>query len=610
MNSFANIRNFCIIAHIDHGKSTLADRFLEMTGTMQKRDMTHGQMLDMMDLEQERGITIKLQPVRMEWSLDGQAYILNMIDTPGHVDFSYEVSRSLAACEGAILLIDATQGIQAQTLANSYLALEHNLTLIPILNKIDLASSDVERCKREIEQVFGIPGTQILAISAKYGQNVDLLLKKIIKEIPHPQNKIQSGNNSALIFDSVYDSYKGIVAFVRVFEGSFFPGDRVLFLNTDTAVEIMEVGYFRPKYEPADRLNMGEVGYIVTGLKSVRDARVGDTICSKRLNNGKSTPTFAVKPIPLPGYKKVKPFVFAGVFCAEGQDYHLLRDALEKLSLNDSALSFEPEQSGALGHGFRCGFLGLLHMDIVQERLEREYNLDLIFTAPSVSYIVITSDGEELKIENPSFLPDPSNILVIKEPWVHLEILTPKEYLGGIMKLTQDLRGIHKKMEYLDLSRVLLEYEIPLSSIVIDFHDRLKSLSSGYASMNYEMMDYREGDLIKMDILVAGDKIEAFAHIVHSAEAMELGRDITLKLKDLIPRQMFEIPIQAAINSKVIARETVKAFRKDVTAKLYGGDRTRKDKLLNKQKEGKKRMRNFGKVEIPQKAFLEILKRT
>ena len=603
------IRNFCIIAHIDHGKSTLADRFLEITNTISGREMTHGQMLDTMDIEQERGITIKLQPVRMNFKYKENEYILNLIDTPGHVDFSYEVSRSLAACEGAILLIDASQGIQAQTLANCYLALENDLEIIPVLNKIDLPSADIEKCKHEIENVLGIDTSDIISVSAKEGTNIEKVLIQVIEKIPAPKAK-KGNENKALIFDSVYDSYKGILAYVRVFEGSFKKGDKVLFLNTDAEAEILEVGYFKPKYQPAEILRTGEAGYIVTGLKTLNEARVGDTIWSIRDDEvSKSHIYKRFTPIPLPGYKRVNPVVFAGVFCTYGNDYPLLKNALEKLNLNDSALSFEPEQSGALGHGFRCGFLGLLHMEIVQERLEREYDLDLIFTSPSVSYIVVKIDNTEEKIENPTFFPEPTSILEIKEHWVRLEIITPKDYTGSIMQLVQEERGIHKSMEYIDLTRILLIYEIPLSSIIIDFYDRLKSITSGYASMNYEFLAYREGDLVKLDILVAGDKIEAFSNIIYRGNADYFGRYVVKKLKELLPKQMFEIPIQAAVGTKILARETISAFRKDVTAKLYGGDRSRKDKLLKKQKEGKKRMKTFGKVDIPQRAFLEILKR-
>lgn len=599
-----NIRNFCIIAHIDHGKSTLADRFLEITATVDKRDMKHDQHLDTMELEQERGITIKLQPVRMNWKYKGEDYILNLIDTPGHVDFSYEVSRSLAACEGAILVVDATQGIEAQTLANCYMALDHNLEIVPVLNKIDLPSADVPGRAREIENALGISAADILAVSAKEGTNVEKVLERVIELVPPPKESTVDDELKALIFDSVYDTYKGVVTYVRLESGSVKRGDKVYFLNTKKEIEVLEVGYFKPKYVPASMLGPGEVGYIVTGLKSVRDARVGDTIWQ----TGK-TGVALTEAQALGGYKQVRPFVFAGIFCTDADDYPLLRDALEKLQINDSALSFEPEQSGALGHGFRCGFLGLLHMEIVQERLEREYDLDLIVTAPSVSYIVLTSDGGENMISSPAELPDPSHIEAIKEPWVKVEILLPKEYVGSIMTLCTEKRGISKDVQYLDENRVMMVFELPLASIVVDFYDKLKSLSSGYASMNYEYLDYRTEDLVKMDILVAGEKVDALAMIIHRKEAYYVGSSIVKKLKDLIPKHQFVIAIQAAIGSKVIARETISALRKDVTAGLYGGDVSRKNKLLKKQKAGKKRMKMMGSVELPQEAFLAVLKK-
>ncbi len=601
--STKNIRNFCIIAHIDHGKSTLADRFLEITKTVEKRDMKHGQLLDTMDIEQERGITIKLQPVRMEWEDNGEKYILNLIDTPGHVDFSYEVSRSLAACEGAILVVDATQGIEAQTLANCYMALEHDLAIVPVLNKIDLPSADVEQRAKELENALGIPKEEIIAVSAKEGTNVEQVLSRVIKKVPAPKESTDDDELKALIFDSVYDPYKGVVAFVRLDSGSIKKGDKVYFLNTKKEIEALEVGYFKPKYSVADKLGTGEVGYIVTGLKSVREARVGDTIWKAGkakidLNEAEA----------LEGYSVVRPFVFAGVFCTNADDYSLLRDALDKLQINDSALSFEPEQSGALGHGFRCGFLGLLHMEIVQERLEREYNLDLIVTAPSVSYIVVTNDGDK-KISSPAGLPDPSKINAIKEPWVKVEILVPKEYVGPIMTLCTEKRAKSKDMQYLDENRVLLVFEMPLASIVVDFYDNLKSASSGYASMNYEYLDYRIENLVKLDVLVGGEVIDALALIVHRDNAFYIGQKMTKKLKELIPKHQFPVAIQASIGSKVLARETISAFRKDVTAGLYGGDVSRKNKLLKKQKAGKKRMKMMGKVQVPQEAFLAVLKK-
>lgn len=600
-----NIRNFCIIAHIDHGKSTLADRFLEVTKTVEKRDMKHDQLLDTMELEQERGITIKLQPVRMDWEHNGEKYILNLIDTPGHVDFSYEVSRSLAACEGAILVVDATQGIEAQTLANCYMALDHNLEIIPVLNKIDLPAADVARRAQEIEDALGIAKEEVIPVSAKEGTNVEQLLATIVEKMPAPKG--DSGDHDelkALIFDSVYDSYKGVVTYVRLKSGSIKKGDKVYLLNTRKQIDVLEVGYFKPKYQPCQMLHCGEVGYIVTGLKSVRDARVGDTIWRA----GRQEIDLD-QAIPLPGYHVVKPFVFAGVFCTNADDYPLLRDALEKLRLNDSSLSFEPESSGALGHGFRCGFLGLLHMDIVQERLEREYDLDLIVTAPSVSYVVVMSNGEEKVIASPSDLPDPSKIEAIREPWVKVEILSPQDCMGGIMTLCSDRRGVFKNVQYLDEKRVVMHFELPLASIVVDFYDYLKSLSSGYASMSYEYLDYRQDDLVKLDILVAGERVDALSLIVHRKDSFYTGQKLVKKLKEIIPRAQFVIPIQAAIGAKVIARETISALRKDVTGYLYGGDVTRKRKLLEKQKKGKKRMKMMGKVELPQEAFLAILRK-
>lgn len=605
------IRNFCIIAHIDHGKSTLADRFLEITSTLEKREMKHGQMLDTMELEQERGITIKLQPVRMNWVYKGSKpefageYILNLIDTPGHVDFSYEVSRSLAACEGAILVVDATQGIEAQTLANCYMAMDHSLEIVPVLNKIDLPSADIERRSKEIQTIIGVKPEEIIAVSAKEGTNVSKILDRIIEVMPVPKEYTDIGETKALIFDSIYDSYKGVVVFVRVMEGSLKRGDTMTFLNNGTKIDILEVGYFKPSYLPASSLNEGEIGYVITGLKTVGEARVGDTLHKFDDSTVLREKGEGYKPTPLPGYKKVTPFVFAGIFCTDGDDFPLLRDALDKLSLNDSAIQYEPEQSGALGYGFRCGFLGLLHLEIVQERLEREYNLDIIVTAPSVSYDVYTMEGGVKRISNPSELPEMR--VGISEPWVKVEILTVKEYVGGILKLLQEKRGISKNMGYIDENRVLITYEVPLASIVIDFYDKLKSISSGYASMNYEFLDYRDGDLVKMDILVAGDKVDALSIILHKNDAFYVGSKICKKLKELIPQAQFVIPVQAAIGAKILARETISALRKDVTAKLYGGDITRKRKLLEKQKKGKKRMKMFGKVEIPQQAFLATL---
>jgi GTP-binding protein LepA len=599
-----NIRNFSIIAHIDHGKSTLADRMLEMTSTLNKYQMKHDQMLDTMDLEQERGITIKLQPVRMTHQKDGEEYILNLIDTPGHVDFAYEVSRSLAACEGAILVVDASQGIEAQTLANTYMAMEHDLHIIPVLNKIDLPQANPEKVAQEISTVLGIDTSEIISISAKNGTNVDKLIDQVIEKIPAPKHT-ESPETKALVFDSIYDPYKGVVTFVRVVQGQINKKDKVTLLNTMNDFEVLEVGYFHPGYVESECLKEGEVGYIVTGFKSVGEARVGDTIW--KTTDKKTAPLEEAK--PLPGYTKVNPFVFASIYCTEASDYPLLRDALDKLSLNDSAVTFEPEQSGALGNGFRCGFLGLLHLDIVQERLEREYDLDLVVTAPSVSYYVNTNEGERKLVSNPSQLPDPVYINNLEEPWVKTEIMVPAEYIGPVMTLCQDKRGINTGMDYINNDRVVIKHEIPLASLVLDFYDRLKSSTSGYASLSYEFMEYRVGDLVKLDILVNRETIDALANIVHRSESATLGKLIAKRLKKLIPRAQFEIPIQASIGAKVIARETIAAYRKDVTAKLYGGDVTRKNKLLKKQKAGKKRMKQIGNVTIPQKAFLAVLQK-
>ncbi len=599
MLNLNKVRNFCIIAHIDHGKSTLADRMIEMTGTLEKRDMKHGQILDTMDIEQERGITIKLQPVRMDY----EGHILNLIDTPGHVDFSYEVSRSLAAVEGAILIVDATQGIEAQTLSNTYMALDHELEIIPVLNKIDLPNAEVEKRSQEIEDALGIPKEDIICVSAKDGTNVDAVLKAIVEKVPPPREP-ETGEFKALIFDSVYDSYKGVVAYVRVVSGSVKKGDDLYMLNNSRKIEALEVGYFKPKYVPAKGLETGEIGYIVTGLKEVGDARVGDTIWQKG-----STSVALDDAKPLPGYSVVQPFVFASIFCSEGDDYNLLRDALEKLKLNDSSLSYDPEHSSALGSGFRCGFLGLLHLEIVQERLEREYDLDLVVTAPSVSYIIVKKGREEVLISSPAAYPDPASVEATKEPFVMLEILVPKDYVGAVMEMCQKKRGINKDIQYLDKNRVILKFEMPLASIVVDFYDMLKSVTSGYGSMNYEFIEYRESNLVKLDMLIAEKVVDAFSAIVHRSEAAYVGRDMAKRLKKLIPRANFEIAVQAAIGGKIIARETIPAFRKDVTAKLYGGDVTRKNKLLKKQKKGKKRMKMVGNVNIPQEAFLAVLKK-
>ncbi len=599
-----NIRNFCIIAHIDHGKSTLADRFLEMTQTLSKRDMSHGQMLDTMELEQERGITIKLQPVRMDFN----GYILNLIDTPGHVDFTYEVSRSLAACEGAILVVDATQGIQAQTLANLYMAMEHDLKIIPVINKIDMPAAEPERVKAEIENTLAIPREEILEVSAKTGQGVDTLLEEIIKRVPSPldggirqQLEITNDNEAkALVFDSVYDTYRGVVSYVRMVSGTFKKGDKLRFINSKTDIDVSDIGYFRPAYESQKELKPGEVGFIVTGLKSVGEARVGDTLWK-----GEDM----LQAEALPGYQTVTPMVYAGIYCVEGDDYPQLRDSLEKLSLNDAALSYEPDQNQALGSGFRCGFLGLLHMDIVQERLEREYDMDIIITAPSVSYIVHMKDGTDLTISSPSELPDGSTRTGISEPWVKMEIVCPKDMVGGVMKTVQDRRGFNKNLTYIDENRTLILFEMPLATLIIDFYDALKSVSSGYASMNYDFLEYREENLVKLDILLAGEVVEGLSVMCHQTEAQTLGGRLCKKLKDIIPRANFAIAIQAAIGGKIIARETLSAFRKDVTAGLYGGDITRKRKLLEKQKKGKKRMKQMGNVTIPQDAFQAILKK-
>ncbi len=591
------IRNFAIIAHIDHGKSTLADRFLELTKTVPQREMKD-QLLDQMDLERERGITIKLQPVRMSW----KEYELNLIDTPGHVDFTYEVSRSLAAVEGAILLVDATCGIQAQTLSNLHLAKEQNLGIIPVINKIDLQGAEIDQVSQEIESVLGISKSGILLVSAKEGTGIDKVLDTIVERIPAPKGDANQPLQ-ALIFDSIFDSYRGVVAYVRIVNGSIKKGDKIRFLATEREGESLEVGYFKPKFTATNTLSAGEIGYIITGLKSVQDAKVGDTITVQ-------SSKFKIQ--SLPGYKQVKPFVFASFFTTTGEP-KTLREALEKLQLNDAALSFEPETSSVLGFGFRGGFLGLLHLDIIRERLEREYNLDLIITTPSVPYKVAISDKlsaiSEILINNPSEFPDPSQIREIKEPYVKLEIITPVNYLGPVMELVQNRRGIYKEIKYLDSKTTLLTYEIPLVEILVDFYDKLKQVSSGYASLNYELIGFRPEKLVKMDFLVAGDKIEPLSVIIPEKNAHRIGRVIVKKLKEVIPRQMFEVSLQAAISGKIIAREDIPALRKDVTAKLYGGDVTRKRKLLEKQKKGKQKMKRLGKVDIPQEAFLAVLKR-
>ena len=592
------IRNFCIIAHIDHGKSTLADRIIEKTGLLTSREM-QAQVLDNMDLERERGITIKAQTVRTVYKAkDGEEYVFNLIDTPGHVDFNYEVSRSLAACEGAILVVDAAQGIEAQTLANVYLALDHNLDIMPVINKIDLPSADPDRVKNEIEDVIGLEAQDAPLISAKNGINIEDVLEQIVAKIPAPSGDANAPLK-ALIFDSVYDAYKGVIIFCRVMEGSVKAGTRIRMMATGAEAEVVELGIFGPgRFIPCDELSAGMVGYITASLKNVKDTRVGDTV-----TNAKEPCAEA-----LPGYKKVNPMVYCGMYPADGAKYPDLRDALEKLQLNDAALQFEPETSIALGFGFRCGFLGLLHLEIIQERLEREYNLDLVTTAPSVIYKVYKTNGEVIEITNPSNLPDPSEIEHMEEPFVSAEIMVTTEFVGAIMTLCQERRGVYLGMEYMEQTRALLKYELPLNEIIYDFFDALKSRSRGYASFDYELKGYVPSELVKLDILVNREEVDALSFIVHGETAYERGRRMCERLKDEIPRQLFEIPIQAAIGSKIIARETVKAMRKDVLAKCYGGDISRKKKLLEKQKEGKKRMRQVGNVEIPQKAFMSVLK--
>ena len=594
----SKIRNFCIIAHIDHGKSTLADRIIEKTGTLTSREMQN-QVLDNMDLERERGITIKAQCVRIVYNAnDGQEYIFNLIDTPGHVDFNYEVSRSLAACEGAILVVDAAQGIEAQTLANVYLALDHDLDVMPVINKIDLPSADPERVVNEIEDVIGIEAQDAPRISAKNGINIEEVLEQIVKKVPAPHGDPEAPLK-ALIFDSLYDSYKGVIIFCRLFDGCVKKGTTIRMRATGAEAEVVEVGIFGAgRFVPCDELSAGMVGYITASLKNVQDTTVGDTV------------TQADRPCDeaLPGYKKAQPMVYCGLYPADGAKYPDLRDALEKLQLNDAALSFEPETSIALGFGFRCGFLGLLHLEIVQERLEREFNLDLVTTAPGVVYKVHTTDGNVIELTNPSNLPDPSTIEYMEEPFVDAEIMVTTEYVGAIMQLCQERRGVYKSMEYMEETRALLKYDLPLNEIIYDFFDALKSRSRGYASFDYEMKGYVRSELVKLDILINKEEVDALSFIIHKDTAYERGRKMCEKLKDEIPRHLFEIPIQAAIGGKVIARETVKAMRKDVLAKCYGGDISRKRKLLEKQKEGKKRMRQVGNVEIPQKAFMSVLK--
>lgn len=591
------IRNFCIIAHIDHGKSTLADRLIDATGTISKRDM-QDQVLDTMELEKERGITIKSKAVRMFYDAPwGEELTFNLIDTPGHVDFTYEVSRSLNACEGALLVVDATQGIEAQTLANVYLALEQDLEILPVINKIDLPSADPEGTKKEIEDVIGLPAQDAPCISAKEGLNIEAVLELIARGVPAPKGDADAPLQ-ALIFDSCYDNYKGALSFVRVKNGTVRAGDRIRMMSTGSEFDVVEVGVFTPDYTPAEALRAGDVGYIAASIKNVSQTRVGDTV------------TLAENPAnePLPGYKEAKPMVFCGIYPADGSEYGDLKDALEKLRLNDAALTFEPETSAALGFGFRCGFLGLLHMEIIQERLEREFDFDIITTAPSVIYRITKPDGTELLLDNPADMPRPEEIASISEPIVSAHIMTPPEYIGNIMEICQEKRGEYINMKYINETRAVLEYRLPLNEIIYDFFDALKSRTRGYASFDYEIVGYKESELVKLDILLNGDVCDAMATIVHKDKAYARGRAIAEKLKDVIPRQLFEIPIQAAIGGKVIARETVKAMRKDVLAKCYGGDITRKKKLLEKQKEGKKRMRQIGSVELPSEAFMAVLK--
>ncbi len=593
-----NIRNFCIIAHIDHGKSTLSDRILELTKSVDERTM-EDQILDNMDIERERGITIKARAVTLNYTAkDGKTYEFNLIDTPGHVDFAYEVSRSLAACEGAILVVDATQGVEAQTLANTYMALEHDLELVPILNKIDLPSAHPDEVAQEVEDVIGLPCMDAPRVSAKTGLNVDQVLERVVSDIPAPTGD-PDAPLKALIFDSIYDSYKGVIVYIRVFEGTVKPGDTIKMMATGAEFTLVEVGHMgATSLTPCSQLQAGEVGYLTASIKTVQDTRVGDTV------------TLADRPTSeaLPGYRQVKPMVFCGIYPADGAKYPDLKDALEKLQLNDASLTFELETSAALGFGFRCGFLGLLHMEIIQERLEREFEVDLIATAPSVIYRVDTTDGKTLEIDNPAHLPDSTKIKALYEPYVSMDIHVPNEYVGNVMKLCEDKRGTQKNLHYLAANRVVVTYELPFAEIVYDFFDRLKSCTRGYASMDYQPIDYRESDLVRLDILLNSEPVDALAVIVHRDRAYTYGRSLALKLKRTIPRQLFQVAIQAAIGQKIIARETVSAFRKDVTAKCYGGDITRKRKLLEKQKEGKKRMKRMGNVELPQEAFLAALK--
>jgi len=597
MAELARIRNFCVIAHVDHGKTTLSDRLLEMTGTVPAREMRE-QLLDSMELEREHGITIKARAVRMSWTArDGREYELNMIDTPGHVDFTYEVSRSLAACQGAVLLVDASQGIEAQTLANAYLAVEEGLEVIPAINKIDLPNIDIDVVRAELRTTLGFRDDEILLVSGKTGVGVEALLHAVVERVGAPKGDVDAPLR-ALIFDSHYDAYKGVVAHVRVVDGSLAAGDRIRLMATERESELLELGIFAPDAVPTPRLETGEVGYVATGLKAVADCRVGDTL------------TLAARPAtaPLPGYRPAKPMVFAGFYPSNAEDYPTLKDALEKLRLNDASLVYEPETSQALGFGFRAGFLGLLHLEIIQERLEREYDVDLIATSPSVEYRVITQKGTELAVDNPALLPDPGTIVEIREPWMKVTIIVPTQHIGPVMELAQTKRASLADMTYVDPTRAMLRYEMPLSEVIVDFYDQLKSHSKGYASLDYEFAEYRAADLVRLDILVAGTVVDALSIITHRHRAQQSGRVLVAKLRGLIPKQLFDVAIQAAIGGKVIARETVKAKRKDVLAKCYGGDITRKRKLLEKQKEGKKRMKMVGSVEIPQEAFLAVLR--
>ncbi len=591
-----NTRNFSIIAHIDHGKSTLADRILQETQTISEREMEE-QVLDSMDLERERGITIKLNTVEVEYEAqDGETYILHLIDTPGHVDFTYEVSRSLAACEGAILVVDAAQGIEAQTLANVYLAVDNDLEILPVINKIDLPAADPERVRKQIEDVIGLDGDTAIPASAKTGEGIEDILEMIVQEVPAPDGDLDAPLK-ALIFDSAYDTYRGVVLSVRIVDGIVKPGDEIQMMSNGKTFEVTEVGVFSPSPLKRDQLMVGEVGYITANIKNVRDTRVGDTITLV------SNPTEEA----LPGYRQMNPMVFCGLYPTDSADYLDLQEALERLQLNDAALWFEPETSQALGFGYRCGFLGMLHMDVIQERIEREFGLDIITTAPSVVYHVIKTDGELIEVDNPSEMPDPTEIDSVEEPYTRAEITVPSDYIGAVMEICEEKRGTFQTIDYIDDIRVNVIYEIPLSEIVYDFFDRLKSNTKGYASLSYDLIGYQESDLVKVDILLHGERVDALSFISHKSNSQARGRQIVKKLRELIPRQQFEIPVQAAIGHKIIARETIKAYRKDVTAKLYGGDQTRKDKLLKKQKEGKKRMKNVGSVEVPQEAFMAVL---